>query len=108
MYGCPVELALDLLGGKWKTIILARIKEGALRYGELRRFIPELSDKVLTERLAELAEDGLVERLEADGQVRYELTVKGRSLEPALQSLYDFGELEAREMGVRFRPVPAL
>lgn len=108
MYGCPVELALDLIGGKWKTVILARIKEGALRYGELRRIIPELSDKVLTERLVELVEDGFVERTEEGGQVRYDLTDKGRSLQPALQSLYDWGEMEARETGARFRLVAAL
>ncbi|TIT84977.1 MAG: helix-turn-helix transcriptional regulator, partial [Mesorhizobium sp.] len=48
LYGCPVELALDALGGKWKTVILARIKERPLRYSELRRMIPSLSDKMLT------------------------------------------------------------
>ena len=48
-FGCPVELSLESFGGKWKAVILARLKDGALRYGELRRLIPQLSDKVLTE-----------------------------------------------------------
>ncbi|TIT77644.1 MAG: helix-turn-helix transcriptional regulator, partial [Mesorhizobium sp.] len=48
LYGCPVEFALDALGGKWKTVILARIKEQPLRYSELRRMTPSLSDKMLT------------------------------------------------------------
>ncbi|MER9961250.1 helix-turn-helix transcriptional regulator [Mesorhizobium sp. M0045] len=47
LYGCPVEFALDALGGKWKTVILARIKEQPMRYSELRRLIPSLSDKML-------------------------------------------------------------
>ncbi|MER9076558.1 helix-turn-helix transcriptional regulator [Mesorhizobium sp. M0904] len=47
LYGCPVEFALDALGGKWKTVILARIKEQPMRYSDLRRLIPSLSDKML-------------------------------------------------------------
>lgn len=50
-YGCPVELSLDVLGGKWKSVILARLKDGPLRYGELRTLVSGLSDKMLTERL---------------------------------------------------------
>ena len=50
-FGCPTELALELLGGKWKTVILARLKGGPQRYGELRRKIPRLSDKMLTQCL---------------------------------------------------------
>ncbi|MER8732271.1 helix-turn-helix transcriptional regulator [Mesorhizobium sp. M1227] len=60
LYGCPVEFALDALGGKWKTVILARIKEQPMRYSDLRRLIPSLSDKMLTQRLAELVEIGFV------------------------------------------------
>ena len=50
-FGCPVEFSIDLLSGKWKTVILSRLKLRPMRYGELRRDIPALSDKVLTERL---------------------------------------------------------
>ena len=50
-YGCPVELALEFVGGKWKTVILAYLKESPHRFGELRARLPNLSDKVLTERL---------------------------------------------------------
>jgi DNA-binding HxlR family transcriptional regulator len=53
-YGCPVEFSLDLLRGKWKPVIMARLKQGPMRYGQLRRAIPRLSDKVLTERLRDL------------------------------------------------------
>ena len=67
LYGCPAELALDVLGVKWKTIILARLKDGPLRYGDLRRTVPLLSDKVLTQRLRELEDSGLVERRDQSG-----------------------------------------
>lgn len=94
-YGCPVELALDVLGGKWKTVILARIKNGPLAYGSLRKAIPDLSDKVLSEKLRELTELGLVASL-ADPSVsdrrRYSLTARGRDLAPALEALYQAGE----------------
>lgn len=61
-YGCATEFAVEILGGKWKTVILALLKEQDLRYGELRAALPALSDKVLTERLRELEALGLVER----------------------------------------------
>lgn len=48
LYGCPVELTLDLIGGKWKTVILARLKQAPMRYGELRRAVPGLADKMFT------------------------------------------------------------
>ena len=90
-YGCPVELALDVLGGKWKTVILARIKDEPLAYGGLRKAIPDLSDKVLSEKLRELTELGLVTPL-AHGSLsdrrRYGLTERGRELVPALEALY--------------------
>lgn len=104
-YGCPVEFALDLLGGKWKVVILARLKQEPLRYGELRRVIPGLSDKVLTERLGGLRELGLIELFDdADGVARYRLTVRGDSARPMLRALYDWGETEADAFGVRIRP----
>jgi len=96
---CPTELALDLLGGKWMTVILARLKERPLRYNELRRLIPRLSDKVLAQRLADLQERGLVTRDAAAG-TRYRLTAQGRSLRPLLQQLYDWGEAQAARLGV--------
>ncbi|RWD51762.1 MAG: transcriptional regulator [Mesorhizobium sp.] len=104
LYGCPVEFAVDALGGKWKTVILARIKEQPLRYSELRRMTPSLSDKMLTQRLADLVEIGFV-TLESspDGKGRYTLTERGRDLAAALQALYDWGDVHGRAEGVRFR-----
>src|SRR5947209_2950660 len=97
-FGCPVELSLQLLGGKWKTVILARLKERPLRYGELRALIPQLSDKMLTERLADLREAGLIERTGGAREAGYKLSARGESLRPILQGLYDWGEAQAAEL----------
>jgi DNA-binding HxlR family transcriptional regulator len=104
LYGCPVEFALDRLGGKWKTVILARIKEGPLRYSELRRMIPSLSEKMLSQRLRDLVEIGFVGlEVDADGKERYALTAASRGVATTLQALYDWGAAHGRAEGVRFR-----
>ena len=61
-YGCPVELSLDFVGGKWRTVILAWLKEAPHRYGELRKRVPGLTDKVLTQQLKELEALGLISK----------------------------------------------
>jgi DNA-binding HxlR family transcriptional regulator len=101
-FGCPVELTLEVLGGKWKTVLLARLKQGPLRYGELRRLVPGLSDKMLTQRLRELEGDGLVARDGEEG--RYGLTARGESLRGVLEALYEWGRAFAGEAGVRLAP----
>lgn len=104
-YGCPVEFSLDVLGGKWKPVILARLKQGPMRYGELRRVIPNLSDKMLSQRLRELAELGLIG--EQNGGF-YALTERGMTLSPLLQALYDWGAAAAPDFGAVFRATPDL
>ncbi|MDT2019826.1 helix-turn-helix domain-containing protein [Methylocella sp. CPCC 101449] len=103
LYGCPIELALDVIGGKWKTVILARLKDAPLRYGELRRAIPTLADKVLTQRLRELEDSGLVERSDRDGASVYALTARGLTLGPALEALYAWGQTQGNAARARFR-----
>jgi DNA-binding HxlR family transcriptional regulator len=104
LYGCPVEFALDTLGGKWKTVILARIKERPMRYSELRRTIPALSEKMLTQRLADLVDAGFIAVLiGADGKERYTLTDRAHDVAAPLQALYDWGDAHGRAIGVRFR-----
>jgi DNA-binding HxlR family transcriptional regulator len=105
LYGCPVELALDLLGGKWKTVILARLKQSPLRYGELRSVVPGLADKMLTQRLRDLERAGFVGRSKKDdGHACYHLTLRGRSLGPALEALYAWGSEVAPQVGASFKP----
>jgi DNA-binding HxlR family transcriptional regulator len=101
-YGCPVEFSIDLLSGKWKTVILSRLKLRPMRYGELREAIPALSDKILTERLRDLSEAGFVKQERSGGASRYCLTRRGEMLKPMLQALYDWGEDNAVSFDVRF------
>ena len=98
-YGCPVEFCASVLGGKWKTVILSRVKQVPLRYGQLRKLLPELSDKVLTERLHDLEGSGLLLRL-ADG--RYGLGTRGHAIIPVLEVMYEWGMGAAADYGVRF------
>lgn len=98
-YGCPVEVTLDVLGGKWKTVILARIKEGENRFGTLRRAIPQLSARVLTQRLRELEHEGLVIRTvhkpDPPADIEYRLSARGESLRPVLTVLWEWGAAAA-------------
>ena len=91
MYRCPVELTLDVIGGKWRVVMLAHLKEGVHTYGALRRKVPDISEKMFAQRLNELRDAGLVTRRERKPHVEYELTEEGRSLAPVLQALYDWG-----------------
>lgn len=104
-FSCPVELTVDVVGGRWRTVILSRLKEGVHRYGELRRLVPGVSEKMLTQRLRELEADGLVCRRDLGANpphVEYELTDEGRSLAPVLQALYDWGVERAARTGATF------
>jgi DNA-binding HxlR family transcriptional regulator len=103
-YSCPVELTVDVVGGRWRTVLLSHLKEGVHRYGELRRRMPGISEKMLTQRLRELEADGLVSRRDLGTvapHVEYELTDEGRSLAPVLQALYDWGVARAERTGAQ-------
>lgn len=93
-YDCATEFTLQILGGKWKTVILCYLTQRPYRYGELRRLIPKLSDKVLTERLHDLIEAGLVVRkpqAENSKVEFYALTSKGATLGELLEHVYNWG-----------------
>ena len=82
--------AVELVGKRWTGAILLVLMDGPLRFSELRQLVPEISDRLLSERLKELEAEGIVERKVLDGthvRVEYGLTVKGRSLEPAVRAL---------------------
>jgi DNA-binding HxlR family transcriptional regulator len=102
-YNCPTEFTLQVLGGKWKTVILCYLKLGPLRYAELRKLIPNLSDKVLSQRLRELAEAGLIEHSKPGGGDKsevYTLAARAQSLGGVLTELYNWGDINAAEFGV--------
>lgn len=102
-FNCPTEFTLQILGGKWKTVIMCYLKIGPLRYAELRKLIPNLSDKVLSQRLRELTEAGLVERSKSEDGDRsevYALSDRAQSLGLILSELYDWGDSNAAAFGV--------
>ncbi|MEV0294869.1 helix-turn-helix domain-containing protein [Nocardia sp. NPDC050710] len=109
-YNCAVEVTVDLIGGKWKPVILAHLKEGVHRYGVLRRLMPTTSEKMLVQQLRELEAAGLVRRTVFDTvppQVEYDLTEEGGSLFPVLAALYEWGEKRAARTGLSVGGGPA-
>jgi DNA-binding HxlR family transcriptional regulator len=92
---CPVRATIDVIEGKWKPIIVNALKPGTLRFGQLRRHVPEATRKVLTEQLRELEEDQIIAR-KVLGQrwerVDYALTPYGRTLVPVLTLMAKWGK----------------
>ncbi len=100
-YYCSVELALQIIGGKWKPLVLWHLgSEAVLRFNQLRRTIPSITQKMLTQQLRELESDGLVQRTvyaEVPPRVEYALTELGQSVMPVLRQLCRWGgEYEKR------------
>jgi len=92
---CPVETALQAIGGKWKCVILWFLRDKPYRTGELKRQIPGISEKMLIQQLRGLEKHGVVERQvfqEVPPRVEYSLTPHGRGLEPALEALCQWGK----------------
>lgn len=98
-YGCSVESTLAVIGGRWKPVILFKLlEEGVLRFGALRREIPGATQKMMTNQLRELERDGVVHREvypEVPPKVEYSLTEYGRTLEPVLLAMRDWGAAHA-------------
>lgn len=94
-YNSPVELSLDVIGGKWKMPILWRLKDGSKRYGELRRSLQKVTHKMLTQQLRELEQDEIITRKvypEVPPKVEYDLTLLGKSVIPVIDLLREWGE----------------
>jgi DNA-binding HxlR family transcriptional regulator len=89
-----VQAVLNILGGKWKLLILWHLRDGSRRYGELKRLMPGITEKMLIQQLRELEQDGLVTRTaypEIPPHVEYDFSACGRSLRPVLQVLCHWG-----------------
>ncbi len=92
---CPVETTLTLIGDKWKVLILRDLMPGTKRFGELKKSIGNVSQKVLTAQLRAMEESGLLTRTvyaEVPPRVEYTLTALGKSLKPILDALWNWGE----------------
>jgi len=91
---CPVVATLDLIGGKYKAVILWHLVDGTRRFGELRRLIPQATAKMLTQQLRELEDSQLVIRTVypvVPPKVEYQLSDFGRSIKPILDAMCDWG-----------------
>jgi DNA-binding HxlR family transcriptional regulator len=94
-YHCPVEATLDVIGGKWKVLILFWLRDQVCRFGELRRKIPDISERMLTQQLRELEEHGIVHREVypvVPPKVEYSLTAYGRTLRPITDLMCQWGK----------------
>ncbi|MFE3647749.1 winged helix-turn-helix transcriptional regulator [Streptomyces sp. NPDC059152] len=95
-YECGLDAAVDIIGGKWKVLLLWALAQGPRRFGQLRRELPKISEKVLAQQLRELETDGIVHREVFDQvppKVEYSLTGLGASLNEALAPLGAWGRL---------------
>lgn len=93
-FGCPVEACVEVIGGKWKGVILYHLLGGTKRFNELRRLMPDVTQRMLTRQLRELEADRIIERKvypEVPPKVEYSLTQFGHTLEPVLKTLQLWG-----------------
>lgn len=98
---CAVESVIGVIGGRWKCVVLFHLRGGTLRFGEIRRALPNVTQRMLTLTLRELEEDGLIRRTvyaEVPPRVEYDLTPWGKSLEPILVGMREWGERYKRRL----------
>jgi DNA-binding HxlR family transcriptional regulator len=98
---CHVEATLGVIGGRWKAAVLFQLSLGTKRFGELRRLLPNVTQRMLTLQLRELEADGLVERTvyaEVPPRVEYTITPWGKSLEPVLMAMCEWGQRYRRRL----------
>jgi DNA-binding HxlR family transcriptional regulator len=108
-YNIGVEATIDVLGGKWKPVVLCHLKDnGTMRTSELKRAIPNITQKMLTQQLRELEEDSIIERIvyqQVPPKVEYKLSDYGQTLSEILSSLCQWGEFHIAKMHDEGRPV---
>ena len=103
LYYNPVEFAMDRIGGTWKMPILWRLKDKVMRYGELKKDMPRISDKMLTSQLKELEEEGFISRKVfpvVPPKVEYSITKRGRKAIKIVSTIRNYGLELMKEFGV--------
>ena len=100
-YPCCTSLTMGVIGGKWKTVILYYLIDGSLRYNELRKKMPSVTERTLSLQLKTLEEDGIIKRevftSKPPLKVVYSLTALGKTLIPLVQSIADWGNFAVKE-----------
>ena len=94
-YYCPVDLTLQIVGGRWKGIVIWNLREEKKRFSELKRILVTINDKMLSQMLKELETQGVVHRHVCDlvpPKVEYSLTKEGKKLLPIMQAMNDYGQ----------------
>lgn len=103
MFSCTTSIAMELIGGKWKSVILIYLVDGKKRYSELKKLISTITERTLSLQLKQLEKDGLITRKvytkKPPLKVEYALTPFGQSLEPILLSIANWGAIVAEEKG---------
>ena len=93
-YHCAMDITMDYIGGKWKTVVLWYLRNKTMRFGELKKQIPEITEKMLSIQLKALEEDGVIQRevfQEVPLRVEYSLTDFGKTLVPVLEAIAKWG-----------------
>ncbi|MBU2921090.1 helix-turn-helix transcriptional regulator [Winogradskyella psychrotolerans] len=102
-YPCCASLTMGIIGGKWKTVILFHLRDKALRYSELRKKMPTVTERTLSLQLKTLEDDGIIKRKvytpKPPLKVEYSLTDLGKTLKPVVQSIADWGVFVVEEQG---------
>ncbi len=95
VYHCGTDITMSYIGGKWKCVVLWYLRNGTLRFSELKRLIPDITEKMLSIQLKSLTDDGLIERqsfgTKAPFRVQYQLTKFGASLIPVIEVITNWG-----------------
>jgi DNA-binding HxlR family transcriptional regulator len=102
VYNTPMEVTLEVIGGKWKALLVYRLLDGALRFSELKRQVPGITEKMLTQQLRELERDGVLNRrvfAEVPPRVEYCVSEHGRSLQPVLAAMCQWGRQHWQQQG---------
>ena len=103
LYYNPVEFAMDRIGGTWKMPILWRLKDKVMRYSQLKRDIPHITDKMLTSQLRELEREGFIHREVypvVPPKVEYSITDKGKTCIPIIETIREYGLFLMKEVGI--------
>ncbi|MDX1941715.1 MAG: helix-turn-helix domain-containing protein [Saprospiraceae bacterium] len=102
IFHCALDITMSFIGGKWKTVVLWYLRKDKKRFSELKRHIPEITEKMLSLQLRQLEQDGLVQRTvfpEVPPRVEYELTEEGKTLVPLLEMMATWGKKKGKEQG---------
>lgn len=104
VFNCPLEITVSLVGGKWQCVILWHLRKGALRFSQLKRRLPGITPKMLTQQLRDLEENELIVRKiypVIPPKVEYTLSEYGNSFVPVLKSMYSWGKQYSKEYDIR-------